>query len=85
MVQNQFDTKIKKIYSGNARDYFNQILSLWFQKEGIIHESSYWVGGKEKLSSSRVYLGLIVSIKCTKILLGRGCTHISICHKQDSF
>ena len=27
MVQNQFGTKIKKIRSDNARDYFNQILS----------------------------------------------------------
>ena len=40
MVQNQFGTKIKKICSDNASDYFNQILSQWFQKEGIIHESS---------------------------------------------
>ena len=40
MVQNQFGTKIKKIRSNNARDCFNQILSQWFQKEGIIHESS---------------------------------------------
>ena len=40
MVQNQFGTKLKKIRSDNARDYFNQILFHWFQKEGIIHESS---------------------------------------------
>ena len=40
MVQNQFGTKIKKIHSDNACDYFNQIFSQWFQKEGIIHESS---------------------------------------------
>ena len=40
MVQNQFGTKIKKIRSDNARDYFNQILSQWFPKEGIIQESS---------------------------------------------
>ena len=40
MVQNQFGAKIKKIHSDNACDYFNQILSQWFQKEGIIHESS---------------------------------------------
>ena len=39
MVQNQFGTKIMKINSDNAHDYFNQILSQWFQKEGIIHES----------------------------------------------
>ena len=40
MVQNQFDTKIKKIHLDNARDYFNQNLSQWFQKKGITHESS---------------------------------------------
>ena len=39
MVQNQCGTKIKKICLDKARDYFNQILSQWFQKEGIIHES----------------------------------------------
>ena len=40
MVQNHFGTKIKNIRSDNACDYFNQIFSQWFQKEGIIHESS---------------------------------------------
>ena len=40
MVQNQFGVKIKRIRSDNARDYFNQFLSAYFQKEGIIHESS---------------------------------------------
>ena len=40
MIQNQFGTKIKKIRSDNARDYFNQIVSQGFQKEGIIYESS---------------------------------------------
>ena len=40
MIQNQFGVKIKRFRSDNARDYFNQILSPYFQKEGIIHESS---------------------------------------------
>ena len=40
MIQNQFGTKIKNIRSDNARDYFNQILSPCFQKEGITHELS---------------------------------------------
>lgn len=40
MVQNQFGVKIKNFRLDNARDYFNQILSTYFQKEGIIHESS---------------------------------------------
>lgn len=40
MVKNQFGVGIKKFRSDNAKDYFNQILSPYFQKEGIIHESS---------------------------------------------
>lgn len=40
MIQNQFGTKIRRFRSDNARDYFNQILSPYFHKEGIIHESS---------------------------------------------
>lgn len=40
MNQNQFGTKIKRFRSDNAKDYFNQFLSHFFQKERIIHESS---------------------------------------------
>ena len=40
MIQNQFGAKIKIFRFDNARDYFNQILTSYFQKEGIIHESS---------------------------------------------
>ena len=40
MVQNWFGVKIKSLRSDNARDYFNQILSSYFQKEGIIHENT---------------------------------------------
>ena len=40
MVQNLLGTKIKKIRSDKARDYFNQNLPQWFKKEEIIHESS---------------------------------------------
>ena len=40
MVQNQFGVKIKSFRTDNARDYFNQILSPYFQSQGIIHESS---------------------------------------------
>ena len=39
MVQNQFGVKIKRFRTDNARDYFNQILSHYFQSQGIIHES----------------------------------------------
>ena len=40
MVKNQFRVSIKWVRSDNAKDYFNQTLSSYFQKEGIIHESS---------------------------------------------
>ena len=40
MICTQFGSLIKRVRSDNARDYFNQILSSFFQKEGIIHESS---------------------------------------------
>lgn len=40
MVKNQFGVSIKRFRSDNARDYFNQILTPFFQREGIIHESS---------------------------------------------
>ena len=40
MVQNQFGVKIKTFRTDNARDYFNQILSPYFQSQGILHDSS---------------------------------------------
>ena len=40
MIKTQFGVSIKKFKSNNARDYFNQVLSPCFSKEGIIHESS---------------------------------------------
>ena len=39
MVQNQFGVKIKSFRTDNARDYFNQILSPYFQSQGILHDS----------------------------------------------
>ena len=41
MVQNQFRVQIKSFRTDNARDYFNQILSPYFQSQGILHDSSY--------------------------------------------
>ena len=41
MVKTQFKVGIKKFRPDNANDYFNQVLSSYFQKEDIIHESSY--------------------------------------------
>ena len=40
MIKTQFGVSIKKFRSNNAQDYFNQVLSPCFTKEGIIHESS---------------------------------------------
>ena len=40
MIQTQFGVTIKRFRSDNARDYFNHILTPYFQKERIIHESS---------------------------------------------
>ena len=40
MINTQFGVSIKRVKSDNARDYFNHILSHFFQKEGVIHESS---------------------------------------------
>ena len=40
MVQNQFRVKLKNFMTDNAKDYFNQILSLYFQSQDILHESS---------------------------------------------
>jgi hypothetical protein len=40
MVKNQFGVNIKRFRSDYARDYFNQVLTPYFQKEGIVHESS---------------------------------------------
>jgi hypothetical protein len=39
MVKNQFGVNIKRFRSDIAKDYFNQVLIPYFQKEGIVHES----------------------------------------------
>ena len=66
MVQNQFGTKIKKIRPDNARDYCNQILSQWFQKEGIIHESSCITTPQQNGVAERKSRHLL---ECTRALL----------------
>ena len=40
MIKTQFGISIRGIRTDNARDYFNQTLSPFFEKEGIIHQSS---------------------------------------------
>ena len=40
MIKNQFGVCIKRLRSDNARDYFNQTLSTFLQKEGGVHHSS---------------------------------------------
>ena len=66
MIQNQFGTKIKKIRSDNARDYFNQILSQWFRKEEIIHESSCITTPQKNGVAERKNSHLL---ECTQVLL----------------
>ena len=41
MLKNQFDAKVSGIRSNNGKEYFNQYLTPYLQKEGIIHYSSY--------------------------------------------
>ena len=40
MIKTQSNVGIKRLRTDNARNYFNQYLSSYFQKEGIVHESS---------------------------------------------
>lgn len=39
MIKDQFETTVKRVYSDNAKEFFNQILSS-FNEQWIIHESS---------------------------------------------
>jgi len=41
MISIQFGMKIKRLRSNNAKDFFNQSLSNFFQQKGIIHESYF--------------------------------------------
>lgn len=41
MLKNQFDAKVLGIRLDNGKEYFNQYLTPYLQKEGIIHYSSY--------------------------------------------
>ena len=41
MIQTQFQTQIKLFRTDNGTEYFNTILGDYFQKHGIIHQSSY--------------------------------------------
>ena len=40
MIKKLVCVTIKRFWSDNARNYFNQALTPYFQHEGIIHESS---------------------------------------------
>jgi len=66
MIQNQFGTKIKNIRSDNARDYFNQTLTPYFQKEGIIQESSCITTPQQNGVAERKNRHLL---ECTRALL----------------
>ena len=37
MIKTQFGVNVKRFRSDNAKDYFNQVLTPYFQREGIIH------------------------------------------------
>ena len=40
MIRRQFDISIKQFRSDNAREFFNYHLSTFFEKQGVVHESS---------------------------------------------
>ena len=40
MISTQFGVEIKRLRSDNAKDYFNQSVTTFFQQKGIIHDSS---------------------------------------------
>ena len=40
MIKTQFGVEIKRLRSDNAKDFFNQSLTTFFQQKGIIHEFS---------------------------------------------
>lgn len=40
MIKNPFGVDIKDLRSDNGKEYFNHVITPFFQKEGIIHESS---------------------------------------------
>lgn len=40
MIKTQVEESSKKVRSDNGKEYFNQILISFFQKQGIFHESS---------------------------------------------
>ena len=40
MIRRQFDILIKHFRSDNAREFFNHHLSTFFEKQGVVHESS---------------------------------------------
>ena len=41
MIKNQFGVEIKRFRFDKTKDYFNQVLTIYFQLEGIIHQSLY--------------------------------------------
>ena len=72
MVKTQFRVGIKKFRSDNAKDYFNQVLSPHFKKEGIIYKSSCistpqqnMVVERKKWSFSYYYKRFFVLEKCS--------------------
>ena len=64
MIRNQFGVGIKRLRSDNRRDYFNQFLSPYLQKEGIIHESSCVATPQQNGVAERKNGHLLAIIRC---------------------
>jgi hypothetical protein len=91
IIRDQFGVNIKGFRTDNARDYFNQILSPYLEKEEIIHQSScvntpHKMGWqKEKIDISLKLLELYFSnIKFQKII-GRSRFNLYVFDKSNTF
>jgi len=71
LIKTQYDVPIKRFRSDNAKDYFNQTLSVFFQKEGIIHESSC-VNTPQQNGIAERRNGLLLDIT-RSLLFHKGC------------
>ena len=62
MIQNQLDTKIKRFKSDNAKEYFSGQVTTYFERHGIMHQSS-WVNTPQQngLAERRIRLVLVIA------------------------
>lgn len=87
MVQNQFVVNLKGFRPDNIREYFNQILSPYFQSHSIIHDLSYIniLKQNEVVEMKNGHLthttwGITFSKVCFEVLFERYCSY---CHVHD--